>query len=292
MNRFEFLQTSLKGMAGLALWTALPASAFGAKALTVQNLIDIILKDYHGEPIPNTNDTIKAGRADMIVSGVVTTMFPTVEVIRKAQGLGVNFIIAHEPTYYNGSDNKTWIADNGQVKLKEELLDTNKLCIWRFHDYCHAMRPDFVMYGVIRNVGWLSYYDMKSPVLTIPETPLKTIIETFKKGLKIDHIRFIGNEDKKCTKVALLPGAWGGQRQMSILNEHKPDVIIVGEAVEWETIEFVRDSQKLGHPAAIVVLGHSVSEEPGMAYFAEWLRPKISGIKVTHVPSNDPFQWR
>ncbi len=292
MNRFEFLQTSLKGLTGLALLKAFPAKAFQANALTVQNIIDLILKDYHGNPIPNTNDTIKAGNADMIVNGIVTTMFPTVEVIQKAMSLGANFLIVHEPTYYNGSDNKNLVTDNAQVKLKEELLDKNKLCIWRFHDYCHAMRPDFVMYGVVRNVGWQSYYDMNSPLLAIPETTVKGIIETFKKGLKIDHIRFIGNENKKCKKVALLPGAWGGQRQMSILNEQKPDVIIVGEAVEWETVEYVRDCQKLGHEVALIILGHSVSEEPGMAYFAEWLKPKVSGIRITHIPSNDPFQWR
>jgi putative NIF3 family GTP cyclohydrolase 1 type 2 len=291
MKRAEFIQKSCQGLIGLALFEAIPSNALAAENLTVQQIIDIILKNYQGEPIRNTNDTIKAGSADLIVSGVVTTMFPTVEVIKKAHNIGANFLIVHEPTYYNGSDNKNLVANNTQVQLKEELLHKLNMCIWRFHDYAHAMRPDFVSYGVARSVDWLKYYDMNSPILNIPEMSLKSLIKTFKKGLHINHLRYIGKDDKPCKKVALLPGAWGGQRQMSVLINHKPDVLIVGEAVEWETVEFVRDCQSLGHEAAMIVLGHSVSEEPGMLYFSEWLKTKVSQLRITHLPSDDPFKW-
>lgn len=291
MKRTEFIQKSWQGLIGLGLFEAIASSAFAAETLTVQQIIDIILKNYQGEPINNTNDTIKAGSADLIVSGVVTTMFPTVEVIKKAHNIGANFLIVHEPTYYNGGDNKNLVANNTQVQLKEELLQKLNMCIWRFHDYSHAMRPDFVSYGVARSVDWLRYYDMSSPVMNIPETSLKNIVQLFKKGLHINHLRYIGNDNKPCKKVALLPGAWGGQRQMSALVNQKPDVLIVGEAVEWETVEFIRDCQSLGHEAALIVLGHSVSEEPGMLYFSEWLKAKIPQLKVTHIPSNDPFRW-
>ncbi|MBA4851269.1 Nif3-like dinuclear metal center hexameric protein [Emticicia sp. BO119] len=290
MKRTEFIQKSFQGLLGLALLEAVSTNVFGAEKLTVQQIIDTILKNYAGEPIKNTNDTIKAGSADMVVTGIVTTMFPTVEVIRKAHDIGANFLIVHEPTYYNGSDNKTLVANNTQVQLKEELLQKLNMTIWRFHDYAHAMRPDFVSYGVVRSVGWTPYYE-NSPILNIPETSLKSLIQLFKKGLKINHIRYIGNTDKPCKKVALLPGAWGGSRQMSTLVNQKPDVIIVGEAVEWETVEFIRDCQSLGHESALIILGHSVSEEPGMVYFAEWLGKKIPDLKVTHIPSNDPFKW-
>ncbi|RYU91755.1 Nif3-like dinuclear metal center hexameric protein [Emticicia agri] len=290
MKRTEFIQKSIQGLIALALLEAVSTNAFGADKLTVQQIIDTILKNYSGEPIKNTNDTIKAGSADLIVTGVVTTMFPTVEVIRKAHEIGANFLIVHEPTYYNGSDNKTLVANNTQVQLKEELLQKLNMCIWRFHDYAHAMRPDFVSYGVVRSVGWTKYYE-NAPILNIPEISLKNIIQLFKKGLRINHIRYIGKDDKPCKKIALLPGAWGGSRQMSILVNQKPDVIIVGEAVEWETVEFIRDCQSLGHESALIVLGHSVSEEPGMLYFSEWLRTKISDLKITHIPSNDPFKW-
>jgi putative NIF3 family GTP cyclohydrolase 1 type 2 len=88
-----------------------------------------------------------------------------------------------------------------------------------------------------------------------------------------------------------MPGAASGQSQVSFMEKEKPDVLVVGELREWETAEYVRDAQSMGSKTALIVLGHSVSEEPGMEYLVEWLQPKLSGLKVTHVPSKSPFTW-
>jgi putative NIF3 family GTP cyclohydrolase 1 type 2 len=68
-------------------------------------------------------------------------------------------------------------------------------------------------------------------------------------------------------------------------------LIIVGELAEWETAEYVRDSRAMGTKRSLIVLGHSQSEEPGMKWLVQWLQPKIKDIKVTHVPSNNPFTF-
>ncbi|MFI5188473.1 MAG: Nif3-like dinuclear metal center hexameric protein, partial [Chitinophagales bacterium] len=92
-----------------------------------------------------------------------------------------------------------------------------------------------------------------------------------------------------CEKIALLPGAWGGQNQISLAEKEKPDLIIVGEVHEWETAEYIRDARSLGSKISLIVLGHSVSEEPGMEWMVEWLQPKLEGLKITHIASNNPF---
>ena len=101
----------------------------------------------------------------------------------------------------------------------------------------------------------------------------------------------IGDFQQKCERIALLPGAWGGQRQVSTAEAEKPDVLVVGEVAEWETAEYIRDANLQGKKISLIVLGHSVSEEPGMEWVAEWLQPKLQGIKVTHIPSGNPFKW-
>jgi hypothetical protein len=60
---------------------------------------------------------------------------------------------------------------------------------------------------------------------------------------------------------------------------------------EWETAEYIRDARSLGSKISLIILGHSVSEEPGMQYLVEWLQPKLPGIKINHVSSGDPFIW-
>jgi putative NIF3 family GTP cyclohydrolase 1 type 2 len=258
--------------------------------LTVQQVMDLVLKEGNLSPINNTVDTLKSGQPSQVVTGIITTMFPTITVIQEAIKRNANFIIAHEPSFYNHRDDKEWVKNNEVVRQKLALLDKHKIAIWRFHDYCHALQPDAVIYGVAKKAGWEAYYKTGA-LLTIPAISLKQLAQHLKTSLGIAHVRVIGDLNQSCARVALMPGAWGGQRQVSTVEAENPDVLVVGELSEWETAEYIRDANLLGHRKGLIVLGHSVSEEPGMAYFAEWLRPKVAGIKVAHVASEDPFTW-
>jgi hypothetical protein len=51
------------------------------------------------------------------------------------------------------------------------------------------------------------------------------------------------------------------------------DLVIVGETREWELVEFIEDQISAGARKALIVLNHVVSEQAGMEYCAEWLRP-------------------
>lgn len=290
-TRRQFLnQATLAGGA----FTLLPSEmlfASAPKAYTVQQIIDLILKEGNLKPIPDTVDTIKSGSPDQAVTGIVTTMFATVSVIEQAARLKANFIIAHEPTFYNHRDDPEWVKGNEIVKQKQALLEKHKIAVWRFHDYCHSLKPDAIRYGVVKKAGWTQYYKNESPALTIPATTLGDLVKHLKTKLGIQKLRVVGDLSQSCSKLAIMPGAAGGQRQVSVAVAEKPDVLIVGETPEWEGVEYARDGHLLGSKMALIVLGHAVSEEPGMEYFVEWLQPKISGIKVTHIASKDPFQW-
>jgi putative NIF3 family GTP cyclohydrolase 1 type 2 len=295
-DRRNFIKKGLGFIGGATLFT-LPGITVAEGLFiptanyTVQQIIDIIIKDIKGAPFPKTVDTIKFGSADTVVKGIVTTMFPTVEIIEKTVALGANFIIAHEPTYYNGQDNTNWVADNKIVKQKQDLLEKYKITIWRFHDYCHSMVPDMVGYGILKKMNWLSYYTNGETTLTIPPLSLQQLVQQLKLKLDIQHVRVMGDLGQSCSLIAMLPGSAGGQRQVSLIENKNPDVLIVGEQVEWETTEYIRDARKLGAKTALVILGHSVSEEPGMVALVDWLQPKIEGIKINHIASGDPYTW-
>ncbi|GGM86813.1 hypothetical protein GCM10010967_18990 [Dyadobacter beijingensis] len=265
--------------------------AAAPKAYTVQQIMDLILKEGNLRTIPDTVDTLKSGSPDQAVTGIVTTMFATVSVIEQAVKLKANFIIAHEPTFYNHRDDLEWVKDNDVVKKKQALLEKHKIAVWRFHDYCHSLKPDAIRYGVVKKAGWTQYYKNETAALTIPSTTLGDLVKHLKTKLGIQKLRVIGDLSQPCSKLAIMPGAAGGQRQVSVAVAEKPDVLIVGETPEWEGVEYARDGRLLGSRMALIVLGHAVSEEPGMEYFMEWLQPKISGVKVTHVASGDPFLW-
>jgi len=296
LNRRNFIQNSVKSALALTLLGTQSAFISRAdvplkKSFTVQEIMDLILKEGNLSVLKETVDTIKSGKPDQIVTGIVTTMFPTIPVIHEAINRKANFIIAHEPSFYNHSDNPDWVKNNAVLKEKQALLEKHKLAIWRFHDYCHALRPDAISYGVAKKANWLPYYKTGQLMLTIPKLTLQDLVKHLKTSLNISHLRMIGDPGQSCERIALLPGAWGGQRQVATAESEKPDVLIVGESPEWETIEYIRDARAFGKKISLIVLGHAVSEEPGMEWFAEWFQPKLPDIKITHIASNDPFTW-
>lgn len=293
VQRRRFITQSLKAAGALTL-LSVPGSGIAAASYrnwTVQEVIDSILKDVPGAPFAQTVDTIKSGSGSQKVTGIVTTMFATVPLIKEAAKLGANFIIAHEPSFYNHTDATDWVANNSIVKEKQALLQQHGIAIWRFHDYWHSVRPDGVLYGVIKMAGWDQYFKNGDRTLTIPSTTLKDVALHLKSKLGIKQVKVIGNLSKSCTRIGVMPGAAGGQMQVSYIEREKPDVLVVGEVHEWETAEYTRDAQYLGGKTALIILGHSVSEEPGMQWLVDWLQPKLPGMKITHIASGDPFTW-
>jgi hypothetical protein len=99
------------------------------EALTVQQVIDLILREIPVGPIDKTVDTLKAGKPDQPVTGIVSTMFATVDVIRKAIDARANFIIAHEPTFYNHLDETEWLGQDKVYEYKRHLLDEHGIAV-------------------------------------------------------------------------------------------------------------------------------------------------------------------
>lgn len=292
-GRRRFLQL-MTAAAGVSVIQMIPGVSYAAlrNNITIQEVIDTILKEIPGAPFKQTVDTIKAGDPSQQVTGIVTTMFATVDVIKKAAALGANFIIAHEPTFYNHTDDTKWLENDPVYQYKMALLKKHNIVVWRFHDYIHAHKPDGVMRGVQEALGWEKYTDEnKRWLMNIPSATLQSVITHLKNKLGITHLRYIGDPAQVCSRIVFVPGSAGGRMQINAANLEKPDLLIVGEVDEWETSEYVRDLRASGGKMALVLLGHIVSEEPGMEWMVPWLQQKLPDYKITHLPSGDAFSW-
>jgi len=106
--------------------------------LTIQNAIDKIIAAVPGAPFSDTVDTVKTGNASKEITGIVLTFMATSEVIEQAIQLGANFIITHEPTFYNHLDKTDWLVQHPSYQAKRDLIERSGLVIWRFHDYLHS----------------------------------------------------------------------------------------------------------------------------------------------------------
>ncbi|HEY2649183.1 MAG TPA: Nif3-like dinuclear metal center hexameric protein [Puia sp.] len=290
-KRRDFIGNVVKAGAAGVMVTPIYHHFTTNESLTVAQVIERIIAEVPGGKLNETVDTLKSGSGEQVVTGIVTTMFATVKVIQAAVKIKANFIIAHEPTFYNHADDLNWIENNTTAKEKKELLDKYQITVWRFHDYWHRMKPDGILHGFLSKTGWLAYNPKEENVFQLPAQTFIEILRHIKDSLKIPHIRYIGDESANCSIIALMPGAAGGQRQLKMLIENKADLLIVGESPEWETPEYIRDSRALGKPVSLIVLGHAYSEEPGMEYLVQWLQPKLPGIKITHISTEATYTW-
>lgn len=258
---------------------------------TIREAIDGILARTEVQRIENTVDTIKAGEPNSPLTGVVTTFLATYEVIQRAAASGANLIIAHEPTFYDHRDNTDWLSGNSVYEAKRMLLDEHNIVVWRFHDYWHSVRPDGIMTGLFKALGWEDKVDKQTPyICNLAPIPLSELVSLLKQKLDIEGVRVAGSDDVTCRRVALLPGSPGDRFHISAFGQKGVDAVIAGEVNEWQVCEYARDAASAGLKQALIILGHEKSEEMGMRYLAEWLRPLLPGIPIQHVPAGEPFR--
>jgi putative NIF3 family GTP cyclohydrolase 1 type 2 len=290
-SRREFLLKS-----GTLIGAGMVANPFSGftfhpnKSWTVGEIIDTFIAQVPSAPIVNTVDTIKVGSRDSVVTGVITTMFTTIEIIRKAIELKANLIIPHEPTFFSGQDDTDYLQEDPVFRAKYDLMEKNGITLWRNHDHVHRMQDDGVRIGVVEELGWKEYYQPKSPILTIPKTDLKGLINHIKSKMNVPAMRYVGDLNQTCSKVLLLPGAVGGRNQITRIMEHKPDVLVCGESNEWETPEYVRAANEIGIKLSMVEIGHSASEEGGSEFVKNWLNQHMPSLPVYHIPSGNSLQ--
>lgn len=260
---------------------------------TVKQVIDLILEDIPGAPFARTVDQLRTGSLEQEVSGIVTTMFPSVEVIRKTAEIGSNLIIAHETLFYNHQDETEWLEEDEVYQQKLELIHKHSIAIWRFHDYWHRRQPDGIAEGNLKKLGWEKYYNPSTPrLLTLPEPQkLGDLVAHIKERFGIQQARLVGDQQQQCQTIYLAFGAIDSRMIIAGIQEYKPDLILSGETREWETVERVRDGQLLGEKTALMILGHELSEAAGMEFAAEWIQEKIPEIKVSYIASGEPFTF-
>ena len=293
-NRRKFLVDGAKITASAMLLSS-PLATFAytpENAVTVGQIMDLFISEVKGAPFKGTVDTLKSGDRETVVTGVVTAMFATIEVIRKTIALGANFIIAHEPTFYNHEDATQWLENDEVYQYKAALLKQHNIAVWRNHDYIHSIHPDGVRQGVLDQLGWNRFGSADQEVFNFDKTVnLRALIMELKAKMNIPTLRYIGDLSQPCKKVILLPGAAGRFKHISGITKNNADVLICGEVSEWETAEYFRDANAAGKKIALIVLGHIASEEAGSIFMQTWMKAHFPNLQTTFVATGNSLSF-
>jgi putative NIF3 family GTP cyclohydrolase 1 type 2 len=267
-------------------------SAQAQQSLTAEQIIAKMREAAGITASPTTVDTIKAGDPATVVTGIATTISPTMDVLRKAVAAHDNLIVTHEPTFYNHLDADTLFKTDPVYTEKLAYIREHKLVIFRWHDGWHARKPDGIAEGWTKLAGWKQYQHADNQYFyTLPATTVKALARQLQHSMGDRIVRVIGNPDLRVTKAVYAPGSPGEARQVAALERDDVEVLIGGEIPEWETISYALDAAQQGRPKALILLGHYTSEEPGMDNAATWLKTVIPGMKVDFIPAGEPY-WQ
>ena len=276
-------------VAGLGFALRAPIAA-AIEPVTAGQVIERIKANVGIPWRPQTVDNLIAGAPALPVKGIATTMMATLDVLQRAAAAGRNMVITHESTFFSHQDNVEQLKQDKTYLFKLDFIEKNNMAVFHFHDHWHGHRPDGIATGMIRDLGWEKNVDPVNPRrFHFDAVPLARFVQDIEAKLKIRTMRVLGDPRLPVKRVA---ASWGYVSQFPgtpIIANPEVDVLIVGETREWELVEYVQDAIASGQNKALVVLGHVVSEQAGMKYCAEWLKPIVPEVPVEFIAAPEPF---
>jgi putative NIF3 family GTP cyclohydrolase 1 type 2 len=303
LSRRKFVALTATGLAGT------PLLARGMNGtITAQEVVDRIRKNIGVDWKAETVDTFKAGEPSTNVTRIVTTSLASLSVLSRAVKLGANMVITSEPTFYSKADTPTppvrrpfgQPASAAAAPLpppapdpvfsgKDAFLKKHNLVVFRLSDHWRLRKPDPFVLGLADTLGW-TQPAADAEQISIQEISLDALVLHAKKVLgSRGGMRVVGDPSLRVRKVALLPGSTPIQASIAALPG--VDAILAGEVREWESVEYVRDTNDLGGKKALILTGRVVSEDPGMRLCAQWLKTIVPEVTSTWISAGDPY-WR
>ncbi|WP_346859860.1 Nif3-like dinuclear metal center hexameric protein [uncultured Draconibacterium sp.] len=274
----------------LIILLIIPFFSFAQKTQTPEDIVALIKKNVSCQWMDETVDTFKAGDPKSEIKGIAVCMFADMKTLERAVKMGCNFIITHEPIFYSHLDKTESLTEDAVYKAKRKFIDDNHLTVFRFHDHIHSTSPDGIYEGMLNKLGWRKYAVNNSPLyFEMPKTNISDFTESLKEKLGLESVRLVGNPDMEFTKVGLAVGAPGGSRHIKMLGQDNVEVMVAGEASEWETYSYVNDAATQGKNKAVLFLGHVKSEEAGMEYCAEWLQGFVKNTPIHFIENELNF---
>jgi putative NIF3 family GTP cyclohydrolase 1 type 2 len=287
ISRRRFVQgAAVLGTTAL-LGSRLPAQAPKSGALTARQLVDLMKPKM----VANWNedsyrDTFKCGNPDTVIKGVASTFMSTLDVIKRANQAGLNFVITHEPTFWSDPDTITdHVFDDPLYQHKKDYIEKNNMVVWRSHDHWHLFRPEPMSVGFAKTLGWDKYLtEPGARTFRMPPTSVRDLAKQVAAKLESRSIRIVGDPNLMVTKL----GRGGhGLAQNATALAADVDAIVTSEAREIDSIEYVRDLVVSGAKKAMILISHQTGEEAGMTEFVPWLQALIPDIKVQNIKTHD-----
>jgi putative NIF3 family GTP cyclohydrolase 1 type 2 len=283
--------------------------------MTAQELLNQIEKQlgipWQSQRPDGYSDGILFGSGETVVTGIATTYIPTLAVLRRAVSAQINTIICRESPFYsrgerapvsyrNGAAPPKELIENDSVcRAKRDFLTQNNLVIIRFFDNWDARQMDGQLFALARALTWDRFhlkvpietedYDPRNVYFNLSQGSLHALALDIAEKLKIKTVRVIGDPSSLVSRAALTHGLILVSDLESILRRQSVDVVVTGDAVEWEAAPYFQDLVTARMAKGLILIGDEASEEPGCGEVASWLKGFVKEIAVEWIPAGEAY---
>jgi putative NIF3 family GTP cyclohydrolase 1 type 2 len=282
-----------------------------ATSLTANAVVEKIRSQVSRTWMGGTSEGFECGKMDAEVTGIATVWTPTIEALQKAISLKHNLMVSMEPPFWRetgpvftevsmGTPTMKVLEGNSVYQFKKKLIDDHNLIIWRFNENYRALPSNPRLNGLARTLGYKAHENAAATqklaatgagVYTIPEISLAELAKKARDSANAKALRVLGDPNEKVKSVALMPGYIEDADIMAMVHDRNVDVVVCGEACEWEAFEYAEDWITAGWGRGMIMLGRAASEDPGAKELATWIRSFITDVPVTGIAVGEPFSY-
>ncbi|MCP0887965.1 Nif3-like dinuclear metal center hexameric protein [Ligilactobacillus sp. WILCCON 0076] len=253
-----------------------------------------------------TRDQILFGNTEQECTGIITTCWASIDVIKKTIKLGANLIICHEALFWNHGDYTDWLnrTQNETYLEKSKLLKESNIVIWRNHDYVHSGIPmqngnymDGIFYGFAKELKWENYIISDNDALIAFNLPKEVttaeVANLLIRKFNLNGAKIIGSLDSKVKKIAV-PNHILSDAKLQITKAEKDnyDLFLTLELIDFTLSEYIFDTSKLDRNKSIIAIGHFNMEEAGMRYMTTYILDAAkTKVPVKFIQSGDMYQY-
>ena len=244
------------------------------------------------------------GSPEAAVTGIAVSWTPTLEVLKRAAGAHHTLLLTLQPPFWNGkapegrSPGPSELAADATYQAKAGALTRHHLNVLVVREGWLAREEDGQLRGLAQALGWEGHYRPLTALrawsrdnnrFTLPESSLGELARGMGQRLNARSLRCIGNPATRISRVALTHGYFLVADAQKALAHPDFDLLVTGEACEWEAAPYFMDVIASGQKKAVIMLGNQVSSEPGCGELAAWTRGLVPEVPVEWIAAGEPF---
>ena len=253
-------------------------------------------------------DKIIVGDPEKDVRTCLVTWISSLRACRIAVERGVDMLVTHEPTYYDGWDDwaRAGVPEPPTVKRKRDFLERSGLVILRVHNAWDCFPGEGVPWAWARFLGFSgepvrtgdieTAADACLPGKTRPPTMLRYDVEPTNAGelarrfaartaeLGEPVLQLIGDPAAQVSRIGVGTGCWCSPR---LFMEMGCDCSIACDdgSSYWRFLQLAEDA---GFP--VIRVNHGTSEEPAMATLARHMTERLPGVRAEYLPHRPAYR--